>query len=316
MTLKADIMVNLTKFESRRDKVKNEYRITCDELKEMLTDNEHGHSYFHLTTWSSLCKMMARVTLPDDGTKHRMLHLSAAVNMNDKDDKNCGKGVFFSSFSFGPAENISMWTNYGIPNKEAVRVRFYHTVFIDWIQTLKRSIRVYGVNPDGSLTPLSAKPEVKLVDVAYWSPNKRYGRDDNNPNDGIFIHDRNKFRLQDCADVKRFMSEDPYMFKEAGWHYESETRLVLQFKEELSDQYNRVAIPFDGPLDNLDNHFKTEVVRGPWFTSGKGFPKAAGHSLEDAHESDYEGKIKMRSVCDNCKELNSVNCKCEFKGKR
>ena len=169
--------------------------ISCDQLKSMLTDNIHHMSYYHLTTWPSLCKMMEHVTVPDDGTKHRMLHLSAAVNMNDRDDKKCGNGVYFSSFSFGPAENISMWTNYGIPNEEAVRVRFYYRVFIEWIQTLRHSIKVYGVNPDGSLTSLSAKPEIKLVDVAYWSQDKRQGRY-NDPNDGIFIHDRNKFRLQ------------------------------------------------------------------------------------------------------------------------
>jgi hypothetical protein len=61
--------------------------------------------------------MMERVTVPDDGTAHRMLHLSAAVNMNDEYDKKCGKGVFFTSFSFGPAENISMWTNWRIRMK-------------------------------------------------------------------------------------------------------------------------------------------------------------------------------------------------------
>ena len=308
-------MAKMTLTEFKRDEEKNEYEISCDQLKSMLTDNIHHMSYYHLTTWPSLCKMMEHVTVPDDGTKHRMLHLSAAVNMNDRDDKKCGNGVYFSSFSFGPAENISMWTNYGIPNEEAVRVRFYYSVFIKWIQTLRHSIKVYGVNPDGSLTSLSAKPEIKLVDVAYWSQDKRQGRY-NDPNEGIFIHDRNKFRLQKCTDVQSFMREEPYMFKEAGWNYESETRLVLKFKEELAVQYSRVAIPFDGPLDNLDEHFSTEVIRGPWFTPGKDLPKAAGHSLEDAGLSVYTEKVKMRSVCDNCPELNSDNCKCKFKGQR
>ena len=305
--------MKLTAF--KRDEEKNEFKITCDELKSMLTDNEHGWGYFHLTTWSSLCKMMERVTVPDDGTKHRMLHLSAAVNMNDRDDKKCGKGVYFSSFSFGLAENISMWTNYGIPNEEAVRVRFYTPVFIKWIQILRHSMRVYGVNQDGSLESLSAKPELKMVDVAYWSPNKRQ-KGKNDPNDGIFIHDRNKFRLKGCIDVESFMHEEPYMFKEAGWNYESETRLVLKFKEELSDQYKRVAIPFDGPLDNLDKFFSTDVIRGPWFTPTHDLPKAAGHSLEDARSSDYMERVKMRSVCDNCPDLNSDNCKCKYKGQR
>lgn len=301
-----------------RDEERNEYKVSCKKLVDILTDNEHGYGFYHLTTWTTLCKMMERVTLPDDVTKHRMLHLGAAVNMNDVYDKECGKGVFFASFSFGPAENISMWTNYGIPNKEAVRVRFYSPKFHEWIDALKRNIIVYGVKPDGSLEPLSAKPELKLVDVAYWSQNKRPSNDDDDPNDGIFIHDRNKFRLQDCNDVKSFMKEyGQYMFKEAGWNYESETRLVLEFDEDLADRYKRVAIPFDGPLDNLDNYFSSEVMLGPWFNPDN-MPDtpAAGHRFDEARESDYRGKLNMRSVCDDCPKLNSDECECEFKGQR
>lgn len=307
-------MIDLRKF--KRDEDKNEYLVSCDELKSMLTDNRHGYGYYHLTTWSSLCKMMELVTLPDDGTKHRMLHLSAAVNMNDRDDKKCGKGIYFSSFSFGPAENISMWTNYGIPNEEAVRIKFRKAEFWDWVNAFrKHEIRVYGVGPNGSLESLSTEPELKMVDVAYWSHNKGWRRI-NDINNGIFIHDRNKFRLIDCTNVESFMQKDPYMFKEAGWNYESETRLVLKFKDELADQYKRVAIPFDGPLNNLEKYFNSEVKRGPWFTPKPNSLKAGGHSLEDACSSDYTEKVKMRSVCDTCPELNSDNCQCQFKGQR
>ena len=313
-------MIDLTKFEKNRDKVKNEYNISCDELIKMLTDNEHGYSYFHLTTWSSLCKMMERVTVPDDGTKHRMLHLGAAVNMNDEYDQKCGKGVFFASFSFGPAENISMWTNYGIPNKEAVRVRFYGPIFIQWYKTYGPGIKVYGVNPDGSLEPLSVKSKLKMVDVAYLSHNIRQGKIVD-PNMGIFIHNRNKFRLPPGTDIERFMKEKgQYMFKEAGWNYESETRLVLEFDEDLADRYKRVAIPFDGPLDNLDNYFSDDVMLGPWFNPNDSIDPieqtAAGHKVDEACNSYYWGKVNMRSVCDNCPKLNSDECECKFKGQR
>ena len=96
--------------------------ITTKEFLRMLSTEDHGWGYNHLTTWSSLCKMLEPVAVPGDENKHRMLHLGAAVNMNDENDKRCGKRVFFTSFSFGPTENISMWTNYGIPNEEAVRL--------------------------------------------------------------------------------------------------------------------------------------------------------------------------------------------------
>ena len=305
-------MINLKKFD--RDKKRNEFKVSCKQLKRMLTDNRHGWGYFHLTTWSSLCKMMEYVTLPD-GSKHRMLHLSAAVTMNDRDDKKCGNGVYFASFSFGLAENVSMWTNYGIPNKDSVRVKFHTPEVWEWVATFRKGqIKVYGVCPDGSLEPLSAKPILRMVDVAYWSPDKQWNKR-NDPNDGIFIHDRNKFRLIDCESVDNFMGKDPYMFKEAGWNYESETRLVLIFKKDLADKYQRVAIPFDEPFNTLDQNFGIHVWRGPWFET---IPdeKAAGHSLDEALASDYEEKIKMRSACDACEDWGTVNCKCRYKGQR
>ena len=312
-------MFDLTQFEKDRDKKNNIYNVSCEDFVSMLTEKEHGQGYFHLTKWSTLCKMMEHVTLPDDGTKHRMLHLGAADNMNDEYDKKCGKGVFFASFSFGPAENISMWTNYGIPNKEAVRVKFHTKEFWDWVKdSEKHSIRAYGVDSDGSLKPLSAKPELKLVDVAYWSKSK-WWEERNDHNDGIFIHNMNKFRLKDCNNVERFMKENgQYMFKEFGWNYESETRLVLKFDENLADRFTRVAIPFDKPLDYLEKEFKIHVWRGPWFNPKEPLDTtAAGHRLDEASKSYYRGKLKMRSVCDNCPKKNDdVACQCKYKRQR
>ena len=75
---------------------KNECQISANELIRMLTTNvSHGYGYFHLTRWSSLCKMLEPVAVPDDDVPHRMLHLGAAVYMNDESDKRCGKRVFF-----------------------------------------------------------------------------------------------------------------------------------------------------------------------------------------------------------------------------
>ena len=117
-----------------QSKANGERLITCSEFVRMLTDNPHNYGYNHLTTWASLCKMLEPVVVPDDEVKHRMLHLGAAVNMNDINDKRCGKRVFFTSFSFGPSENISMWTNYGIPNEGAVRIRFPRRVIFQWVK--------------------------------------------------------------------------------------------------------------------------------------------------------------------------------------
>lgn len=306
-----------TKKDLTRNK-NDEYEISADELLDMLTHHDlHGYGYYHLTVWSSLCKMLERVAVPDDTVAHRMFHLGAAVNMNDESDKRCGKGVYFASFSFGPPENISMWTNYGIPNQEAVRIRIPKYGMEKWSNDFYAGrIKVYGVDSDGSLKPLTTKATLELVDVAYWSK-KQVGENCDDENEGLFYYDYDKYRLDPCIDVEQFKASKPYCFKEFGWNYERETRLVLKFDEDLADQYSRVAVPFDDPLNFLEDNFPKYVWQGPWF-SQEHIPddKAAGHSLSEAQESLYKGKVKMRSVCDSCPERGKDTCKCPHQGER
>ena len=298
---------------------KGELLVTRRELIDLLTNNTHGYGYYHLTVWPSLCKMLEPVAVPGDPVKHRMMHFGAAVNMNDIKDKRCGRNVFFTSFSFGPTENISMWTNYGIPNKDAVRIMFWEDDILAWVDAFNESkIRVYGVESSGSLTPLAAKVELKHVDVAYWSK-KDVGLNCEDPNEGLFFHDTSKYRLKGCRDVNRFMEERQYYFKEFGWNYEREVRLILVFDEDVADRYKRVAVPFDKPLATVAKHFSRDVMHGPWLNE-KSVPekKAAGHSLGEARPSRYNGLVKMRSVCDVCpkQEQNEEECTCPFRGQR
>ena len=296
----------------------NECEISSQDLISILTNNiSHGYGYFHLTKWSSLCKMMEPVFVPDDKVAHRMLHIGAAVNMNDENDKGCGKRIYFTSFSFGPPENISMWTNYGIPNEEAVRIKIPENGMLSWIKDFEDGkIRVYGVDSDDSLKPISAKAHLKMVDVAYWSK-KEVGRNAEDPNEGIFFYDYDKYRLKAGTDVNQLMEKWPYLFKEFGWNYERETRLVLEFDEDMADRYKRVAVPFDDPFHIIDVSFSDLVMQGPWFDSTR-IPesKAAGHSLSEAKQSRYIGSVNMRSVCDACSKKKKDKCKCPYKGQR
>lgn len=251
-----------------RDKTNGEILVPCEEFANLLTTKINGLGYNHLTTWSTLCKMLEPAAVPDDETKHRMLHLGAAVNMNDENDKRCGKRVFFTSFSFGPTENISMWTNYGIPNEEAIRIKFTDASIMRWVNDFKAgTIKVYGVGDD-SLTPLQSKADVKLVQVAYWSKTE-IGQRQHDPNDGLFFYDNEKYRLKDCPDVNAWMAKRPYLFKEYGWNYEKEVRLVIVFDEDVADQYKRVAVPFDKPFQNLIKCFKNHVTKDLGTTTKK-----------------------------------------------
>ena len=312
---------NLLPTKYGRNKTNGEILVPCEEFADVLSTKTNGLGYNHLTTWSTLCKMLEPVEVPDDDAKHRMLHIGAAVNMNDENDKRCGKHVFFTSFSFGPTENISMWTNYGIPNKEAIRIKFTNASMKSWINDFKAGaikvygVKVYGGGDDYSLIPLQAKAEVKLVQVAYWSKtDSGDGKDD--PNDGLFFYDNEKYRLKDCPDVNAWMAERPYLFKESGWNYETEVRRVLVFDEDVADQYKRVAVPFDKPFLNLIKYFNDHVTQGPWYNDKSPKEEAAGRLLSEAKPSRYKGLVKMRSVCDSCKQEKKNKCKCPFKEQR
>lgn len=284
----------------------------------MLEVRRNGYGYHHLTNWRTLCKMMEPVKSPIDGKPHRMLHLGAAANMNDEDDKKCGKNVFFSSFSFGPMENVSMWNGYGIPTPEAVRVKFSNRSISDWERKFNAGkINVYGVNSTNQLEPLSCTAKLELVQVAYWSK-KEKGLHYSDSNEGLLFYDSDKFRISRKEKVVERMREKPYMFKEAGWSYENETRLVLVFDEDLADTYRRVAVDFDGPYkDMVNKNFPKHVMQGPWYNDEKSpAALAAGHSLSEATQSRYKGLVKMRSVCDGCKQEDKKKCNCPFQGLR
>ena len=178
--------------------------------------------------------MLKRVHVPEGKEMHQMLRLRAAVKMNDEGDKKCGEGVFFTCFSFGPAENISMWTNYGVPNQEAVRIRFSRCAMTKWLNAYKDgAIGVYGVEANGNLVKIPERPEAKLVDIAYWSKylgvsNKQKIKD---PNKGVIRYMDRTYVITAPADWRERMESGKlkdiaYMFKETGWQYENETRLV------------------------------------------------------------------------------------------
>lgn len=300
---------------------KNEIEISFEKFVDDYLQNGrlHGLGYHHLTTWTTLCKMMKPVEVPGREEKHRMLHLGAAEHMNDKDESKCGKHVFFSSFSFGPSENISMWTNYGIPNPEAIRIKFSRDSISNWKRLFEQGkVQVYGVTENFDLECIKERPQLKFIDIGYWDETLQGGKVIDK-NKGVMFYNKNKYRITNHRkDLKDQMDRLPYLFKKYGWSYEQETRLLLIFSEPLADQYKRIAIEFDEPIQDLEKNFKENVTYGPWYKEDNPLvqPLACGHSLKDAKESEYHSKMEMRSVCDSCKQEDKENCKCPFKGQR
>ena len=113
------------------------------------------------------------------------------------------------------------------------------------------------------------------------------------------------------------MGDWQYCFKEYGWSYEREVRLVLVFEDDFADHFKRIAVTFDKPLAMVAKNFPQYVMHGPWFgNSAIPRTKAAGHSLSEATPSRYNELVKMRSVCDVCPQQNKKDCICPFRGQR
>ena len=300
---------------------RNEIEISFDDFVNDILQNGKLHElgYHHLTTWSSFCKMLEPVAVPGSKEKHCMLHIGAASCMNDIRDSRCGKNVYFSSFSFGPPENISMWTNYGIPNPEAIRIKFTYYSILNWKRQFEQGgVSVYGVNENFELENIDELPNLKFIDVGYWSK-KEIGPNAKDPNEGLFFYDNDKYRISDHHDdLMQQMDKQPYLFKDYGWAYERETRIVMIFNKPLAKEYKRIAVEFDGPINFLKKNFSKYVTCGPWYDENYPLvqPLADGLSIKKANQSRYQSLVKMRSVCDSCKQEDKAKCNCPFKGQR
>ena len=122
----------LTDFLNAHNARKRDFmdELHVDKLCDMLSMRglDHSHGWFQYTTWTGLLKMIC-------GSKQcpkKHLYLGHCKDMNDTEDKRCGAGTYFASFSYGEQEDVGMWACYGIPREEAIRIRIPFSAMIRW----------------------------------------------------------------------------------------------------------------------------------------------------------------------------------------
>lgn len=303
---KADIMNRLREGSETNS-------VTINEFCELLRFNglSHSHGYFHYTTWGRLQKMLTEVDV-GEGKPKRLFLMSASSSLNDTEEKR--DGFYVASFSYGGEEEVAMWTNYGVPKSEAIRIRFPMKAITKWMRENTRDIiAIYVKEKDGQqFHALNVKPvDVYFADVAY------YGRNDSTPDttpDTVRYRGQ-KYRLEEdkWRDSIR-KTNYSLLFKKRGWSYESEVRLIVQFCEIAKmRRYKRIAVAFDSVYDEMLDAQRQKgcsLMYGPWCKKSE-YKSSKIKGICISCKSSFTGELRMRSVCDVCEnKANSENCTC------
>lgn len=287
----------------------------CELLK--LNGLWHSHGYFHYTTLSALQKMLAPVDV--GAQKKRLFRLSSASSLNDKRENK--PGVYLASFSIGREEDVAMWTNYGIPRREAVRIKFPMAAMTEWMREnpCDRIVIYAKEREEQDYQVLSEKPvEISLADVAYYAGNEPLPQRDSDA-----VHYRGehlKFKDKKWR-MKIQNTNDSLLFKKRGWAYEREVRLIVRFEDVAKMQkYAQIALPFDLVYEKmLEVQEKAEkegvdskkcVMLGPWHDKDRSHLSEIKLINAPSHSS-FQNELKMRSICDCCDQKGTEKCTCQ-----
>lgn len=297
---------------------------SLQQLSMLIRQYQHarGKDLYHYTIWSSLAKMMKPVELECNGKRHlsRMLWLSRANGTNDRTEGVLGENVFIACFSRMIKENVAMWTSYGIPRYEAVRIRLNDVVMQNWLENLQRTRCVYCCNTDSrgivSYTPIEEvdNVDIQFGDVQYWDGDVESFDKQEIGTDLVGLTIGGCRYEVDASAARAFLRlkgskvpRDVCFRKKRGWVYEKEARLVIRLKRNVSA--DRIAVEFNEPLETVLNSSLQNIQRGPWYSCSRHYDEIEGVSIYETAPSEYQDEINMRSICTGCDKVK--NCTCE-----
>jgi len=314
---------------------------TYEQLIRYLEKEAANHiAYYHYTRWECLEKMMS-VNSCANGARHKFLLLTRAAKTNDGIEEKWPQNYYMACFSLSRYEDVAMWLNYGKYNADAVRIKITRDAMDDWLAIRRHEVfkitDTSGVDFD---TDISERVRsVKLYGLAYVIPSQHWITE----KDEIFaaptsseyvVQDSNIeigrrfFKVAKGGDYTWvdpiYNGEDlshlgmPPVFKKRGWAYEREIRLVVEMEPGL-DAGDRIAIAFDGPLDELEKFMRMDaetrkssllggkmtpslkiwdprfpmIQSGPWYDERREVCPICGFRLSDAFRSEYRNEIKM-----------------------
>lgn len=277
------------------------------------------YSLFHHTRTESLANMvnggsvwMSRIDQMNDGTEV----------FKDADR------TYAFCLSAKPTENVGMWIAYGLPRRDAIRVRFSGKAIFDFINSSKGRVSVNPIDKDKRVLSQKILGTASLQYVGYVSRDghRVHGRD------GIYnIVSEHEMSREDL------MNRCGSYIKRLGWAYEHEIRLVVRLDKKIDASRIQLKMPdvFEKlltykPRKKGDSYGMPSVIVGPWGDS-ESFKKEflskskklgcaereavryfLSHTDDDGglvRESEYKGEIRL-GHCEECKRLHS--CKCDY----
>ena len=299
---------------SRAKALRNELVIT--EIKGALS------SLFHYTNIESFANIVAS----------KCIWLSRIDRMNDGTEvfKEASRTYAFCMTAV-PTESVGMWIAYGVPRRDAIRVRFSGKAIHEIFTAHHGRVEVHPVKSGLADTARTIQGEISLQYVGYVSRN------------GDRVHVRNKiFKFAEDLKSSREEVMNSYgsFIKWLGWAYEHEIRLVVQLDKEIDA--DKIQLDISGVVEKALTYKSKKrnatqgmpsVVVGPWSNCEDFIRKFSSkiedradredvgyfleHAADDAplvRESEFAGKIHL-GRCTNCNKKDACDCGyCEVKG--
>ena len=290
-------------------------QVSISEMKEILLNDatRHRKGFFHYTTWS-VFKNLAHIIDNGDAKGKRLLWLSDSSRLNDDYENHISRDTFLTSFSYGQEESVPMWTNYGWPKSEVVRLRVPHKAMLKWYESVKREgLAVYQI-VEGKDTQYYKLPEV-VVDVELCDVGYRDSIANERNRDYMEItHNSQKFCIPGLH--YRAIADDDEthigtFIKKQGWNYEREVRLVVRLIKPCQT-IHKIAIDFTGPITAVLSDPYNNITRSPWFSHGKKYESVEGVCIEQLMGSRYQGELNFSGPCGKCKIESKDGCACEY----
>lgn len=290
---------------------------------------KHNRGFFHQTILRYLAKILRPEKIGED--RKYLFKLSSLEALNDTTERTIGVHAYVLSLSYGPEENVSMWTTYGVPRREAIRLRFPSGAIRRWCEEAEKqpaSVCFIKNSAKDKAFHSIVPSRIRFADVLYVV---RKGM----PGDYLAEHDGKMHKSPDKKCWTVFAKTAPdvglgLFMKNRGWAYERESRIVVEFDKRPTGKIDgSIYIDFtsvvQAMLENKGKSGRSNILLGPWFDEALFRRNITGkHSSDDddwsslsavidrSNKSSYTGELRMLSNCDHCK-ANKKTCKCEFK---
>ena len=217
---------------------------SSDELKRFLEKKgcEHGFVY-HYTTFEKLkCILSSKRWRFGNASKMNDLHEYMVKGSNsEKWDR-----TFSTCFSFGNEDNIAMWSMYGIPWEDAIRIRITKTFLNNDEKTIAfENITLHDIcyylgyfGERRVLTDCPLHRDVCLPDC------------DICPEKALHWWSQRNKQTYIVEDNSRLKEELIGYVKNAAWEYEKETRLDVSLSSQSSGLYDYIELPIGDDFIN------------------------------------------------------------------